>query len=315
MRAVSFEKELAFIPNYANPKPENHQALLRILYAGICNTDVEITQGYMGFTGILGHEFVAEVIEGSPEWLGKRVVGEINVACGMCDMCHRGVPSQCSNRTTVGIDRHQGAFADFLALTTNNLHIVPDNIPHSSAVFVEPLAAALQILEANQISPRDKVVLIGAGKLGLLVAQVLKLVGVDLSVVVRRQAQSDLLNKWGIRAVHKEEIKPKSCDIVVDCTGVAAGFSDSLDLVRPRGTIILKSTYAGIPNADLTRVVIDEIRIIGSRCGSFESALRLLQAGLIDVESLIMMRYPIEKALEAFSKAQEKGALKVLLEF
>jgi threonine dehydrogenase-like Zn-dependent dehydrogenase len=314
MRALVFDGELK-ISDVNKPTSASGQALLKIRKAGICNTDMELVRGYKGFHGILGHEFVADVVEGDSQWHGKRVVGEINIACDECDFCQRGIPSQCRNRTAMGIYGHDGAFANYLALKANNLHDVPDTISDDEAVFVEPLAACLNILESVHISPRDNVVVIGAGKMGLLAAQVLKLTGANLAVVVRHDKQAQLLAQWGIRAVQKADLKPQRAQIVVDCTGNASGFQDALDLVQPRGTIVLKSTYANLPQADLTRVVVDEIRVIGSRCGSFAAALRLLEAKLIDVIPLIEARYPMDSALEAFQFAQQKGALKVLLEF
>lgn len=289
------------------------QALLKIRRAGICNTDLELVKGYMNFAGILGHEFVAEVVDGPNDWLGKRVVGEINVADGTCEFCQRGVSSQCLNRTTVGIDRHSGAFAEYMALTTQNLHVVPEQVTDDAAVFVEPLAAALQVTEAVHISPRDCVVVIGAGKLGLLVAQVLRLTGAEILTVVRRDKQADLLKKWNMPVAWENSLSANSADVVVDCTGTSEGFSDALEAVKPRGTIVLKSTYAGLPEANLTRVVVDEIRVIGSRCGPFEAALRLLASGLIDVESLVDARYSLTDGLVAVDHAAQRGVLKVLL--
>lgn len=314
MRGLVFDGTVRLENNLPDVQPTSDQALLKIRVAGICNTDLELIKGYMGFSGILGHEFVGEVASGSAHLLGKRVVGEINVADGTCEFCQRGIPSQCTNRTTVGIDRHAGGFADYLALSERNLHIVPDTVSDSSAVFVEPLAAALQVIESTHISPRDRVIVIGAGKLGMLVAQVLKLTGADVVVIVRREKQAQLLNQWGIPAVGKEDLALKSADLVVDCTGTADGFADSLSLIKARGTLVLKSTYVGLPQADLTRVVIDEIRVIGSRCGPFEAAIRLLQSNVVDVESLIESRYDLNDALKAIDHAGQKGALKVLLD-
>jgi threonine dehydrogenase-like Zn-dependent dehydrogenase len=268
----------------------------------------------MHFRGVLGHEFVGEVVSGPSEWVGARVVGEINVACGECDQCRRGIPSQCRTRSTVGLRGHDGAFAEYLALHTSVLHRVPDSIGDAQAVFVEPLAAAFQILEAAAISPRDEVVLIGAGKLGLLCAQVLRLTGARVRVVVRRPHPARLLDRWGIEAVSLTDLPANRADVVVDCTGTSEGFSAALGLLRPRGTLVLKSTYVGLPQADLTRVVIDEIRVIGSRCGPFQSALRALQAGLIDTDSLIQATYPLANALEAMQIAAQPGALKILLQ-
>lgn len=313
MRAVVFNNGLQFDNNYDKPHAIGDQALLKVRLAGICNTDLEIIKGYMGFSGVLGHEFVAEVVSGSDELVGKRVVGEINVACGRCEFCNRGIASHCIHRTTVGIDRHDGGFADYLALTERNLHIVPDNISDDSAVFAEPLAAALQTIDSAHILPHDRVALIGAGKLGMLVAQVLKLTGADVLAVVRREKQAKLLNHWGIAAVSYDELTPKSMDVVVDCTGTAQGFSDSLNLLKACGTLILKSTYVGLPEADLTRVVIDEIRLIGSRCGPFDAALRLLKSDVVDVTSLIEAHYDLDDALDAIDYAGQKGVLKTLL--
>lgn len=316
MRGLVFHNDALRVANdLPQPLREPHEALLKIRRAGVCNTDLELVKGYMGFSGILGHEFVAEVIEGPAEWLGKRVVGEINVACGECDMCHKDIPSQCRHRSTVGIDRHPGAFAEQLALTTANLHAVPDAISDDQAVFVEPLAAALQILEAVHVSPRDRVIVIGAGKLGMLCAQVLKLTGADLSVIVRRDKQAELLTRWGIPAVTRASLKDHHAQIVVDATGTPAGFADALDLVAPRGTVVLKSTYHDVPHADLTRVVVDEVRVIGSRCGPFDAAIRVLNAGLVDVDSLIEARYPLHHAIDAIDHAAQRGVFKVLLDF
>ena len=315
MRALVFDEKLHLSHDYPEPTLDATQSLIRLRKAGICNTDLELTKGYMGYRGVLGHEFVGEVVEGDPAWIGRRVVGEINVPHSDCDMCRIGVPSQCRDRTTVGIDRHQGAFADYLALRTANLHAVPDSVSDAQAVFVEPLAAACNILELVHVSPRDRVVVIGAGKLGLLCAQVLRLTGAALSVVARRERPRALLRQWGIPAVSLEEHELRQADVVVDCTGSSEGFASALDLLRPRGTLVLKSTYAGRPNVDMTRVVIDEIRVVGSRCGPFEAALRLLEQRLVDVDSMIDAAYPFDRAMDAFNAAFQPGVLKVLLEF
>jgi threonine dehydrogenase-like Zn-dependent dehydrogenase len=214
----------------------------------------------------------------------------------------------------VGIVRHPGAFADYLALATNNLHVVPDQVSDDEAVFTEPLAAAVQITEAVHISPRDRVVVLGVGKLGMLVAQVLKLTGADVIGVVRREKQANLLNSWGISSADLKELELQRAQIVVDCTGQAEGFEGAMSLVEPRGAIVLKSTYRGLPTADLTQVAVREIRVIGSRCGPFDAALRLLKSGLVDVESLIESRYNLDHALAAIDDAGTKGALKVLLD-
>lgn len=314
MRAVVLKDHLLYSTNEPKPVPQSEQALLKIRKAGICRTDLELIDGYLNFSGILGHEFVGEVVEGSDDLLGKRVVGEINVADGVCDMCQRGIPSQCRNRGAIGIRRYNGAFADYMALSRCNLHLVPDSVSDIHAVFTEPLAAGLQTLEAVHVSPRDRVVVIGAGKLGLLTAQVLRLTGANLAAVVRHESQAKLLNQWHIPAMGFEEFDRKQADVVVDCTGTAEGFANSLDLVKPRGTVILKSTYDGMPQIDMSRIAVEEIKVVGSRCGPFDAALRLLDAGLIDVESMIEASYPLDDALQAVDHASRRGALKVLLD-
>ncbi|MDX2160551.1 MAG: alcohol dehydrogenase catalytic domain-containing protein [bacterium] len=314
MRALILDDELHFDPHYPHPERCAGQALIRIHKAGICNTDLELAKGYMGFHGVLGHEFVGTVIDGSGQWLNRRVVGEINVADHTCDLCQRGIYTQCRHRTTVGIDRHDGGFADYLALDERNLHFVPDHVTDDQAVFTEPLAAAFQVLEALHISPRDRVIVIGAGKLGLLVAQVVKLTGAALSVVARRERSAALLRQWGIHAVSAADVPPGRAQIVVDCTGTQAGFGLALDWVEPRGAVVLKSTYAGLPTIDLTRVAVNEIRVIGSRCGPFEAALRALADRTVDVTSLIDATYPLDQAEAAMKAAAEPGRLKVLLE-
>ncbi len=312
MRALLFDGHLRYDPHYPDPVPPDGHVLIRVTKAGICNTDLEIVRGYMGFSGVPGHEFVGAAQGG--EWDGRRVVGEINLACGQCETCLRGMPTQCPNRTTLGIDRHNGAFADYLTLPSVNLHPVPDSVSDEQAVFVEPLAAALQTLHQTHISPHQRVILLGAGKLGLLVAQVISLTGCDLTVVVRHQRQADLLAGWGIPTARAGELAPRSADVVVDCTGTAEGFKEALNLVKPRGVVHLKSTYHGLPQADLTRVVVDEVRIDSSRCGPFEAAIRLLARGLIDVEPLIEARYPLAEGLAAFERAGRQGTLKVILD-
>jgi threonine dehydrogenase-like Zn-dependent dehydrogenase len=313
MKALLLADHLHVVNNFPQPQPGPGEALIRIHQAGICNTDVELLKGYKDFSGVPGHEFVGTVVAGPDEWLHRRVVGEINVACGMCDMCQRGIPTQCRFRRTVGLIRHQGAFAEYMPLSTTNLHAVPDALSDDQAVFVEPLAAACQVLEATAITSLDRVVLVGAGKLGLLCAQVLRLTGAELKVIVRREQPRQLLARWGIDAVTRAELPDGMADVVVDCTGSSEGFAEALSLVRPRGRIVLKSTYAQLPTADLTRVVVDEVQVVGSRCGPFPQAIELLVRGEVDVVSLIQERYPLEHAVEAFRRASQPGMAKVLL--
>ncbi len=274
----------------------------------------------MGFRGILGHEFVGEILADVNGFPAKtRVVGEINIACGQCEFCRAAIPSQCiDNRLCLGIVNYPGVFADRFRLPIANLHRVPDTVPDETAVFTEPLAAALQVTALAPVRPTDRVILIGAGKLGLLIAQVLRHTGCDLTVIARRDRPVALLKQWGIPCVDTRQSGKKmpsrqSAHVVVDATGSADGFALALDLVRPRGTIVLKSTYAGLPQADLTRVVVDEIKIVGSRCGPFEAALRMMASGQVDVQSMIEQTYPLDQALTAFEHAARPGVLKILL--
>ena len=315
MRALIYDGTLRLDNAVPEPEPRAGEALLRVRQAGICNTDLELIEGMYDFAGVLGHEFVAEVAHGPEQWAGRRVVGEINVTCGQCDFCQRGIPSQCRNRKAVGIHDYPGAFADYMTLPVANLYEVPDSVSDDEAVFVEPLAAAMQVTEAVHISPRDRVVVIGVGKLGMLVAQVLKLTGADVVAVVRHEKQQALLRKWSIPAFAFDELEPERAQVVVDCTGQAAGFADALRLVAARGTIVLKSTYHGLPQANLTEVAVREIRVVGSRCGPFDAGLRLLERQIVDVKSLIEARYPLEDALTALERAGERGTLKVLMDF
>lgn len=306
MRALVLSDYLSYNAYYPDPQATGNRVRVRVLKAGICNTDFELIRGYHGFQGVLGHEFVGITDA------GQRVAGEINLACGHCETCHRGIPTQCPHRTTLGINRHDGAFADFLTLPPENLHPIPDHVTDDQAVFVEPLAAGLQTLHQTHISPHMRVVLIGAGKLGLLTAQVIALTGCDLTVICRHPRQVALCEKWGIHSA--ATAAPRCADVVVDCTGTAEGFADALEMVKPRGVIHLKSTYHDLPRANLTRAVVDEIRIETSRCGPFPAAIRLLAKGLIDVESLIEARYQLADGLRAIEHGKQKGMLKVILE-
>lgn len=316
MRALIFDGQLHLDTDVLVVQPKEDEALLKMRRAGICNTDLELTAGMYDFSGILGHEFVGEVVEGPTGVIGKRVVGEINIGCGTCDFCQRGITSQCRNRRAVGIHHHPGAFADYLTLPVHNLHVVPESINDDTAVFVEPLAAALQITESVHISPRDSVVILGVGKLGMLIAQVLRLTGAELTAIARHEKQALLLRRWGIATVASaQELEPGHTRMVVECTGQPQGFKDALRLVEPRGTIVVKSTYHGTPPVDLSLIARNEIRIIGSRCGPFDAALRLLNAHLIEVEPLIEARYPFDSAVEAMQHAGQRGSLKVLLDF
>ncbi|MBC7225881.1 MAG: alcohol dehydrogenase catalytic domain-containing protein [Thermoflexales bacterium] len=316
MLALVYDGEkLQLRDDHPRPVLPPGEALVRVRLAGICNTDLEIVRGYMGFRGVLGHEFVGVVEEAEDHALiGRRVVGEINAYCGECPTCRAGRPTHCPNRTTLGIWGRDGAFAEYLTLPIRNLHTVPDDVPDEVAVFTEPLAAALEILEQVHLRPTDRVVVLGDGKLGLLVAQVLALTGGDLTVVGHHRGKLDILARRGIPTVLESEAEELTADVVVECTGRPEGFAAARRILRPRGTLVLKSTYHGQVEADLTGLVVDEITLVGSRCGPFPPALRLLQRGLVDVRPLVSAVYPLARGLEAFARAAELGVLKVLLE-
>lgn len=316
MRAMVTARGAAQVVDITPPVPGPGEALLRIISAGICNTDLEVVRGYHDFEGTLGHEFVAEVVSApeAPAWAGQRVVGEINVACGVCDFCRRGIPSQCRARAAIGISGRDGAFAEYMALPLRNLHRVPEVVSDDAAVFVEPLAAAAQVLEMHAVRPSERVVVVGAGKLGLLCAAVLAHTGADVVVVARRARAREVLEQWRIPTAPAEALPAKQAAIVVDCTGNAEGFALALELVQPRGCIVLKSTYHGLPQADLTRIAVEEIQVVGSRCGPFPVALRLLETNAIDVSAMIDARYPLEEGVAALDHAGRPGVLKVLLD-
>ena len=314
MRALVYDGQLRLVNGYPQPSPASGEVLLRVRLAGICNTDLEITRGYMGFRGVLGHEFVG-VVERCADaaLLGRRVVGEINCYCGTCPTCLAASPTHCPQRTTLGIWGRDGALADYCVLPVRNLHLVPDNVSDEQAVFTEPLAAALEILEQVHIQPTQRVVVLGDGKLGLLVAQVLRLSGCDLVTVGRYVDKLAILQRQGIASRLAAEGMDMKADVVVDCTGQAAGFAAARAMVKPRGTLVLKSTFQGQNEVNLTSIVVDEVCLVGSRCGPFAPALRLLAMRLVDVESLIAAIYPLDEALAAFDRGRTKGALKVLL--
>ncbi len=309
MNALVFDGQLKLLPDYPMPTATAGESLVRVLRAGICNTDLEIVKGYMGFHGILGHEFVGVVAEG--EQAGTRVVGEINAVCGVCPTCLRGDITHCPQRTTLGILNRDGAFAEYLTLPIRNLHSVPANITDAQATFVEPLAAACEITDRLHIHPTDHVCVIGDGKLGLLCAQVLQLTGCDLLAVGRHAAKLEILRARGIATTTDAATVPGRFDVVVECTGQASGFALAQRWLRPRGTLVLKSTFHGTQESAFAPIVIDEISIVGSRCGPFPAALRLLEQKLVDVDALMDADYPIARGLEAFERAATKGARKV----
>lgn len=315
MRALLFDGALRYEPDYPRPEPPPGEALVRVRLAGVCATDRELVRGYMGYRGILGHEFVGEVVQApDPAWLGRRVVGDINAACYRCPTCLAGRHTHCPNRTTLGIMGRDGAFADYLCLPLPNLYRVPDHVPDEKAVFTEPLAAACEILAQVAIRPTERVIVIGDGKLGLLVAAVMRLTGADLLLIGRHRDKLAIAGAWGIAtALVTEEIADRQADVVVECSGHPSGFALARRLVRPAGVLVMKSTYHGQVEVDISALVVDEITVVGSRCGPFAPALRLLAAGLVDPTPLISACYGLEEGEAAFARAAEPGILKVLL--
>ena len=313
MRALWLENNEISLRDISQPRKEN-EALIKIRKAGICSTDLELVKGYYSYTGIPGHEFVGDVIEADDaSWIGQRVVGDINVICNECEQCLNRRSTHCENRTVLGIVNRDGAFAEYTTLPLANLHRVPDTVPDEMAVFTEPLAAALEIQQQVQIKPTDRVLLVGAGRLGQLIAQTLALTGCDLRVVARHAHQQDLLKARGIRIIAEAEIQPWRWDVVVEATGSPGGFSLARQAIRPRGTLVLKSTYKGNLNVNFSSIVVDEINIIGSRCGPFDAALRLMEARQVDPAVLVMDEFKLGDALKAFERAGETGVLKVLV--
>ncbi len=316
MRALVIDNGLRWEKNYPTPIPPAGEALVRVLRAGICNTDLELVRGYMKFKGVPGHEFVGVVEQavGREDLIGQRVAGEINAACGVCETCRANRPTHCPNRTTLGIDRRDGTFADYTRLPFENLHALPDTITDDQAVFIEPLAAACEIREQVHVRPTDRVALIGDGKLGLLCAQVIALTGCRFIVVGRHADKLAILARRGIATTTDlNVIEPASIDVVVEATGVPGGYELARKIVRPRGTIVVKSTYHAEMPVNLTSVVVDEITLIGSRCGPFEPAIRLLANQQIDVESMIHAKYPLDEGVTAFDHAARHGTLKVIV--
>jgi threonine dehydrogenase-like Zn-dependent dehydrogenase len=331
MRALVYrDTGLVLERDYPMPAPVEGEALIRVLLIGICNTDLEIVKGYMGFQGVLGHEFVGvveeiygDVAQGRYEHLrGKRVVGEINAACSRsdCFYCQRGMPTQCPERTTLGILNRDGAFAEYLRLPVENLHVVPEHVRDEEAVFVEPLAANFEMLEQVHLKPTESVVILGDGKMGQLAAQVLTLSGCEVAMIGKHEEKLALVKKRGVHTYLLDNTQNfvlehgRWVDVVVECSGSAQGLEMALRLTRPRGTLILKSTVAASSTLNLAPIVIDEIRVQGSRCGPFAPALRALSQRLVDVRPLISARYTLDEGLDAFERAAQNGVLKVLVQ-
>ena len=314
MKALWLENQTLSVRDVPVPRACG-EALVRIRLSGICGTDLELSRGYYPYTGVLGHEFVGEVVESPDEsWLGARVVGEINATCGQCEACLAGRPTHCGARTVLGISARDGVHAEYATLPLANLLRVPKSVTDEAAVFTEPIAAAVEILQQVHIAPTDRVLLIGAGRLGQLIAQVLVLTGAHVCVVARHEQQRALLHARSIHTLAEDEIGPRRWDVVVEATGSPSGFALARTALRPRGTLVLKSTYAGEITLNLSRFVVDEITVIGSRCGPFAPALRLLEHGDVDPTALIAARFPLSRGVEAMAAASERGVMKVLLQ-
>jgi len=329
MKALRYEDKHLGVMDVATPV-SNGEAVVRVTLSGICNTDLEIARGYAGFEGTLGHEFVG-VIELMSEGRvpsvtapsltvgsltpGTRVVGEINAGCGQCDLCLSGDSRHCPTRTVLGIVGRDGAHAELLKLPLVNLLPVPDEIPDTQAVFVEPLAAACGILERASITSQSKVAVIGDGKLGLLCAQVIANTGADLTLIGKHPSKLQIAERNGIETLPADQAnrRAREFDVVVEASGSPTGFALALDLLRPRGVLVLKSTFHGTTEMDAARIVVDEISVVGSRCGRFAPALELLKEGQIDVDSMISEQFPLAEGVRAMARAAEPGVMKVLL--
>jgi len=314
MKATYFDgKQIILDENF--PDPQSDETLVRVNLAGICGTDLEILDGYMEYTGILGHEFVGTVEKSrNPMMVGKRVVGEINAGCGKCDSCMSGMQRHCPSRTVLGILKRDGAFAEFLSLPEKNLHVIPDSISNEQAVFVEPLAAAFEIKEQVSLKPEWNVAVVGDGRLAQLIIQVIKLTCSNITCFGKHESKLEGLVQSGIKIkIGIESTDEKLFDLVVEATGSNSGFVDTMKLVKPRGIVILKSTIASRENLDLTPTIINEITLIGSRCGLFKPAIDALASGIISVNSMIDSTFPLEKFEDAIVHAKNPNTLKVFL--
>lgn len=313
MRALVLNDQVEVRTDHPTPTPREDEVLVRVIRAGVCETDLQLIKGYMGFHGVLGHEFVG-VAESGP-MAGQRVVGEINCACWKCDTCRRGLNTHCPNRTVLGILNHDGAFADLIAVPQRNLHLVPEVLSDDVAVFTEPVAAAFQIPVQVPIRPDDRVVVLGDGRLGNLCAQVLARAANRVLVVGKHEEKLAVLRSMGIQvATLSDPLDERAADIVVDCTGSETGLPTALKLVRPRGTIVLKTTVAGVQTLAWAPFVIDEVTLVGSRCGPFDQALAALERGQVNVQPLITDRFDLSRGVEALTRAQTKPVLKVLID-
>ncbi len=315
MQAIHFDGQKArHSQDYPEPKVPEGEALIRIRKAGVCATDLEITKGYMGFAGVMGHEFVGSVIQGPKAWKGARVVGEINCACGTCRTCTSGLSNHCPNRSVLGIQNRDGVFGELTCLPLRNLHRVPEGVSDDQAVFAEPLAAAYQIARQVPLENSQNALVIGDGRLGQLIVRMLREQGCRPLMVGKHRSRMEAAEKAGVQAVALADYKArKDCELVIEASGSPAGLELAMQAVRPRGTIVLKSTTAAGKDLNLAPLVVDEVTVIGSRCGPFPDALEALESGKVDVSALISTEFPLEKGLEALEAAKDPRNLKVLI--
>ncbi|MFT3927349.1 MAG: alcohol dehydrogenase catalytic domain-containing protein [Myxococcales bacterium] len=314
MHALSLAPDLA-VREIDVPRRRPGEALIRVSLAGVCNTDLELVKGYMGFSGVLGHEFVGHVVEAdSPAWVGKRVNGEINLGCGHCDVCAHGLARHCPQRTVLGILGKDGCFAEYVTLPERNLFEVPRELSDEAAVFTEPLAAAHEILEQVRVASGQRCLVLGDGKLGLLCALVLSGVGAQVHLVGKHGAKLELARRRGVTVYQLPDRPAGSFDLVVEATGSAQGLKSAVEATRPRGTLVLKSTFHGAVSLETAPIVIHELTLVGSRCGPFAPALEAMRAQRIDPTPLISQRFALPDATRAFEAASTKGCLKVLLD-
>ncbi len=315
MKALVFDGKLS-LRRIDKPVPARNEALIKILLAGICKTDIEIVKGYMNFKGVLGHEFVGLVEESAnPDLIGKRVVGEINIGCGVCDQCAKGMERHCGTRSVLGISAKDGVFAEYVCLPESNLHVVSEKISDDAAVFTEPLAAAIEIMEQIHVDPSTRALIIGDGRLGLLICMVLRLTGCSITVLGKHPDKMRLFENYSAAAVHFDDTEKldRKYDLVVEASGSPSGWNSAIRHVAPRGVIALKSTYHGEFNFNPAPLVINEITVTGSRCGPFAPALRLMESGLVDPTPLISEVHALEDSERAFEIAGRSKSLKILV--
>ena len=317
MKAVVFDEILKVVPGVEIPKPKKDEALIRVLISGICNTDYEITKGYMGYKGIIGHEFIGIVEDVNCQdkyWIGKRVAGEINNGCGICEWCRKGLERHCPDRETLGIWKKDGCMAEYVTIPIKNLIEIPENVATEEAVFIEPLAAALEILEQLHIKPFEKVAVLGDGKLGLITALVLNASGLDVVLIGKHENKLDIAKEQNVKTLLLKDVNvQKYFDVVVEATGSITGFETSISLVKPRGVLVLKSTIAASKEFNFAPIVVDEITVLGSRCGQFKPALRYMEQKKINFKPLISGVFSIDDALIAFKRNADKDSVKILI--